>query len=326
MGGSFRFRFGFFRAYLTVALSIAAFAASADPPPAAKIRIGDITFNYNPLSWRIVPKGDALVATCVQFDCNGIVVDIDQRPSEHVCDKEFARDKAKQLFPHTDRHAVNVLRTKQFGLVLAESKRGAGYDRPRYFFACIDRQGRDYRFTMRPETVGNKRWGGSALHYLVSRASAPPARVDVLEIGDMALAIPTDVWRVINFDPGRLAWLVCLPPTCHEDTPMVYVSALPAGEAVSQPPSLDFETYLRETRLEAFSGAEPGSVPFTIGTTHSMCRNYVPPMIVATAQVGQTVYRIGSPGGFGCRSSWAVSEEAFQNLLRSARIEAGDPQ
>jgi hypothetical protein len=63
----------------SVALSCsgAAFASAAGSVSSAAI--GNLTFTYQPESWRIVPDGDGLIATCVQADCDGAVVDISRR-------------------------------------------------------------------------------------------------------------------------------------------------------------------------------------------------------------------------------------------------------
>lgn len=307
---------------LAAAFAIAASPAQADPPRPAKASIGAITFNHDPYAWRFEPDGDGLVATCLSVDCRGVVIDISRRPSEGACTRQFVFATAQEKFPQADRHAVNTLAAGRFGLVLAASRRGPDFGVPTYVFACLDWQGIDYRFAMRPETVGETSWTGGALHYLVSRASAPPPLVDRLKIGAMTLAIPTDVWTIAALVPARVAMLTCRPPTCPDSGPGLIVSATAEGETPDEPPSIETDRWSGRIRTDVFTGPDPDALTFTIETTHSPCRNYVPPQVVASVRQGGITYRIASPAPGGCRSGWGVSPRAFEALLASAKIAA----
>jgi hypothetical protein len=294
-----------------------AWPASADP---ARTTVGDITFHHDTSAWRIVPDGDGAVATCLQADCRDVVIDISQRPSAGACTKEFAGEMAQRLFPQADRHAVNTLAAGPFALVLSQSRRGPLLGVPSYVFGCLDWQGRDYRFAMRPDTVGDRSWAGGALHHLVSSATAPAARVERLTVGAMTLDVPTDVWDLEMLVPARVARLACRPPTCRDDGAFLVVSALAVDEPPLEPvpPGMDRPAW--DTRTESFTGEGLDAPTFTVTTTHSSCRNAVPPEIVATVRHGDTIHRIASPGPHGCRSGREVPGGVFEALLASARI------
>lgn len=318
MGAFFRMRRAILRAAAVAGIAIIGFAAQADPPrPPAKASIADITFNFDPAVWQFASDVDGLVATCVGIDCRGVVIDISERPSEGGCTKDFVRETAQRLFPGTDRHAVNTLAAGRFGLVLSQSRLGPNFDVPSYVFACLDWQGTDYRFAMRPETVGENSWTGGALHYLVSRASAPPARIERVRLGAMTLEIRTDVWDITTVRPNQSAMLICRPPTCH-DRPFVIVSASSGIEPQAAIPP--FGRGWRDSRTEIYRGDHSDAVTFSVTTTFSPCRNYVPPEVVAAAHHGGMTYRISTPALTGCRSARAVSGRVFEALLDSARI------
>ena len=64
----------------------------------------------------------------------------------------------------------------------------------------------------------------------------------------------------------------------------------------------------------------PDALAFSLGTTHSPCRNYVPPHRVACAWHEGIAYRIIAPGGFGCKSGFGIPDDAFENLVSGARL------
>lgn len=320
MGTILGFNFPFARMAVAVALSGIGGAAGAQPAQPSEATVGDITFNHDAAAWRIVPEGDKAVATCLAVDCPGVVIDISHRPSAGECTKSFVAETAQQLFPQADRHAVNTLAAGRFGLVLAASRRGPDFGVPTYVFACLDWQGRDYRFETRPETVGDSSWTAGALHNLVSRASAPAARVDTLAIGAMTLEIPTDVWNLAMLVSGRAAMLTCRPPTCRDDGPMVIVSARGDDEPPENHVPEAEDDWTRDTRVRHFTGEDPAALTFTVTTTYSPCRNYVPPTVAATTRHGDTTYRIASTATQGCQSTGKVPAPVFEALLASARI------
>lgn len=290
----------------------------ADPPP-LKATIGDLTFNYNRFNWRIDRSAAGLTATCLQIECRGVVFDVSARDGHGECTRDNVRATAERLFP-ASRHAVNVLPTQRFGLVMAESRNSAALSAPTYVYACLDWQEREYRFAMRPETVGASSWAGGALHYLVSRATAPPARTGKLELQALELPYPTDIWRASERTPGQSYWLACLPPTCRGEGEFVTVVAEPT-EAGCKFDTLDTEGWdFVDTEIRPMAADRPDAPAFSLGTTHSPCRNYVPPRRVACAWHGGIAYNIIAPGGPGCRSSFGIPDDAFENLVSGARL------
>lgn len=305
---------------LMVGLLAGGLPSKADPPPPAKARIGDLTFNYSPLHWRIEPAGAGLTATCIQIDCRDVVFDVAVRDVSGECGKESVRETAERLFPLADRHPVNIYPVGRFGLVMAESWLGPDFRTPRYVFACLDWQDREYRFTMRPETVGDTTWSGGALLYLISRVTAPPAQVGVLKLQGLELPYPTEIWRPTEMKPGQSYWLSCLPPTCRGEGEFVTVVAEPteAGCTFDKVES-DVWQY-SEPEIVPLTPGGPDALAFSLGTTHSPCRNYVPPHRVACAWHDGIAYRIVAPGGFGCKSGFGIPDDAFENLVSGARL------
>lgn len=304
---------------MAVGLAAGSVPSRADPPPPAQARIGDLTFHYSPLHWRIEPYGTGLTATCIQIDCRDVVFDFSVRDVYGECHKESVAETAKRLFPAADRHPVNVYPVGRFGLVMAESWRGPDFGAPRYVFACLDWQDREYRFTMRPQTVGDTTWAGGALLYLLSGATAPPARVGVLKLQGLELPYSTDRWRPAEMAPGQSYWLSCLPPACNEEGSFVTVSAEPTEVGCEfNSPNGDWPH--SETTVTPMATDDPAAPEFSIGVTGSPCRNYVPPRRVACAWHEGIAYRITSPGGAGCTSGFGVPEEAFLDLVGGARL------
>ena len=294
--------------------------ARADPPPGAKARFGDLTLHYSPLHWRIEPIGTGLTATCLQFDCRGVVFDFSVRDVYGECHKESVRQTAEQLFPAADRHPVNIYRLGQFGLVMAQSWRGPQYVSPRYVFACLDWQNREYRFATRPETIGDKSWSGGALLYLLSRATAPPAQIGALKLHRLELPYSTDRWRPVETVAGQSYSLSCLPPTCDGEGEFVTVTTEPSDVGCSFHVADNDDWADSETRVTPVNPDDSNAPAFSIRTTHSPCRNYVPPKRVACAWHDGIAYRITSPGGLGCRSSFGVPADAFETLVSGARL------
>lgn len=304
---------------LLLLLGVTALPSRADPPPPAKVRIGDLTFHYNPFHWRIEPAGTGLTATCLQIDCRGVVFDISVRDVFGECGKDSVRETAGQMFPAADRHPVNVFPVGRFGLVMAESWRGPRFGTPRYVFACLDWQDREYRFAMRPETVGDTSWAGGALAYLVSRATTPPPRVGILKLQALEVPYPTDIWRPTEMVPGQSYWLSCLAPTCRGEGETAMIVAEPTATGCTFD-HVDKENWYTETKVEPITPSAPGAPAFSMGTTHSPCRNWVPPHRVACAWHGGIAYRIIAPGGVGCTSGFDIPDEAFQALVKGARL------
>lgn len=293
--------------------------ASADPPE-AKASMGDLTFHYSAAHWRIEPAGTGLTATCIQIDCKGVVFDISVRDVYGQCDKERVLHAAEQLFPTADRHPVNIYRLGKFGLVLAESWRGPEYVVPRYVFGCLDWQDREYRFATRPETIGHNSWTGGALLSLLSRVTAPPAQISSLKLHRLEVPYSTDRWRLVETTVGLSYRLSCLPPTCDGEGEFVTVSAEPTDVGCSfHVADLEEGTY-SDTRVTPVVADDPDAPSFSIGTTHSPCRNYVPPTRVACAWNDGIAYRITSPGGMGCTSGFGVPADAFEALVSGARL------
>ena len=302
-------------------------AARAEPPAIGEARIGDITFRYSPNSWLIAAKDaglDAgLVARCLQDDCFGAVIDISLRDGEDGCTEDGMKRAAERLLPYPGRAYVNTLRAGRFGLVMAERHLGPELSSPAYAHACVPWQGKEYRFAMRPETVGAQSWIGGALHYLVYLATAPPAPVETLTAADVAFDIPTETWRLAEIAPGERWLLSCRVPVC--DKPGIFVSLSvksPARACNDTDEPLDFIENLGGDRIASeVSGANPESLRFAVTTVHLGCRNYVPPRISACAAHKGRSYHITTSGGGGCRASvWTVPKAALFDLMRSATV------
>jgi hypothetical protein len=304
---------------LVAFVALAGAQSLADPPP-LEATIGDLTFNYNRFNWRMEPAPSGLTATCLHLDCKNVVFDISVRNGFGQCRKDSVRHVAEELFPAADRHPVNVFPAGPFGLVMAESWFGPDFGSPRYVFACLDWQDREYRFAMRPETVGDTTWAGGALAYLVSRATTPPPSIGLLRLGALELSYPTQIWRASEIGPGQSYRLSCLAPTCRGEGEFVTVVAEPS-EAGCTLDRLDAEGWdLFDTEVTPPAADEANAPAFSIGTTHSPCRNYVPPRRVACAWNAGTAYRIIAPGGVGCRSRFGIPDAAFDSLVSGAQL------
>ena len=308
---------------LLLGLAIGIAPSSADPPP-AKARIGDLTFHYDPFNWRFELAGTGLTVTCLQVDCRGAVFDVSVRDASGECSEETVRHTAELMFPAADRHPVNIVPAGRFGLVKAESRYGPDLQSPTYVYACLDWQEREYRFAMRPETVGRRSWAGGALHYLVSRATAPPALVKVLRLGELEIPYASDVWRATEIEPQQSYILSCLPPVCHGHGAFVTVSAAPSIVGCDTNP-VSAGWPISEAIVTSIHTGRPDVLPFSIATSHSPCRNYVPPKRSACLWHNGITYRIGTPGPAGCRSSFVVPAGAFTELVTGARLTASVP-
>lgn len=302
-----------------------AFIAEAHADPSPTITIGDLTFSYEPASWHMAADGDRLVATCLQLDCRGAVIDISRRDGEAGCTQEAMVAEAERLFPVPGRAYANVLRAGRFALVLAERHDGPELSSPAFVHGCVAWQGSEYRFAMRPETVGTQSWIGGALHYLVSRASAPAARVESVRLGDVEFRVSTDQWSVSDVAPGENLRLVCRMPTCDEPGLAVALSV----KSLEQPcpaPDADEMLYEAETMTEVLSAKLPGGLDFMISKTFLGCRNYVPPRVRACAIYNGRSYHLSTLVGLSCRASvWNIPESALLDLLHGARIAKGSP-
>jgi hypothetical protein len=304
---------------VAIAMGLASLAAARADPPSGKIAIGDITFNYKPASWRIVPEGDRLVATCLQQDCRGAVVDISRRQGEAGCTPEAMLVEVERLFPAPGSAYANILRTDRFALVLAERHTGPDLSSPAFAYGCLAWEGSEYRFAMRPETVGTQAWIGSALHYLVSLATAPATGEVEVRIGDISLQVSTETWTIANGAPEETLWLNCRMPTCREPGRIAALSVrLPAQPC----PPEHLDAFGGETMTITLISEAPDGLDFTIASTDLGCRNSVPPHIEACSVHHGRSYHLRVLGDEpGCRSSgWSIPESAFIDLLKSARM------
>lgn len=304
-------------------LTIWMIAARAEPPAIGEARLGDITFRYSPNSWSITEDGGGLVARCLQDDCFGATLDVTLHDGEAGCTEEAMKSAAERLLPYPGRAYVNTLRAGRFGLVMAERHLGPELSSPAYVHACVPWQGKEYRFAMRPETVGTQAWIGGALHYLVYLATAPAAPVETLAAGDATFDIPTEIWRIAEIASGESWLLSCRVPACDEPGIFATLSvASPARKCGSADEALDLIENLGGDRIVSEqAGSDPQSLRFTVTTTYLGCRNYVPPRISACAVHKDRSYHIATSGGGGCKASvWAVPETALFDLMRSGRI------
>lgn len=287
----------------------------------ASATLGDLTFHHKPESWRIVPDGGDLVATCLQEDCRGAVVDISLRDGEGGCTREAMMAEAMRLFPVNGRAYVNMLPAGRFALVLAEHHQGPELSSPEFAYGCVAWQGRDYRFAMRPETVGTQSWIGGALHYLVSQTTAPDARVQKVRVGEIDFHVSTETWLLPDDMTGDTIWLTCRMPTCRETTRMAALAVRSPRESCPGPASEIEPIDGTETRITTLAADAPDGLSFTVSETFLGCRNYVPPHFEACTVHGDRSYHLSTIGPFGCHSSiWQIPDNALVDLLKRARI------
>ncbi|MBX3580472.1 MAG: hypothetical protein KF810_01055 [Rhizobiaceae bacterium] len=272
----------------------APFSVARAEMPSARATIGDITFNYSPEAWRIESSGDGLIATCVQEDCRGAVVDISRRDRESGCTKEAMGAEAARLFPVEDRFYENAIPLGRFALALAIRHAGPDLSSPEYAYGCLAWQGDEYRFAMRPETVGNQSSIGGALIYLVSRATAPEAPVPQLRVGEVTFK-----------EPGLKAVLSVHPA----DTPC---PSAPIGSENDDGGAPKLGTIQKE---------RPDGLDFITAEFWLGCRNYVPPRFAACTVHNGRSYHLSTSGASSCRSSTSnVSQDVLVDLLKSARV------
>ncbi|MGE0502975.1 MAG: hypothetical protein AB7I79_20225 [Rhizobiaceae bacterium] len=279
--------------------------------------IGDLTFNYKSTSWRIEHEGSGLATTCVHDDCRGAVIDISRREGEAGCTEEAMVAEAERLFPVQGRAYANMLPAGRFALMLAQRHDGPDLSSPEFAHGCVAWQGREYRFAMRPETVGTQSWIGGALHYLVANATAPEAVIKTLRIGDVDFPVSTETWTIGHV--GDTVWLTCRMPTCHEPDIAATLSVQSPQEPCPAPTGDgEDENY---TRVETLVSEAPEGLDFTISETSLGCRNYVPPSLEACAIHGGRSYHLSVPGASGCRSAiWDIPKDVLVDLLKGARI------
>lgn len=289
------------------------------------IALGDITFNYSAASWRIERGSDGLVAACVQEDCSGATLDINQIDGEDSCTKDAMTAEAQRLFPGAQRAYANIVRAGRFALVLAESHDGPDLSSPQYAHACLAWQGHEYRFVMRPETIGTQSWIGGALHYLVSRATAPEAPVEELRIGHVTFGLSTEIWKIADVDQNPdsrdTALLTCRMPSCDEPNLMAALSVVPADTPCPSPLTTNEFAYGGEARHGEVPKEAPDGLSFTTTEIWLGCRNFVPPRFSACGIHDGRAYHLATTGGQSCRSSiWSVPENLLIDLLKSARV------
>lgn len=303
-------------------------AAHADPPPPARIAIGDLTFSYRPMSWRIERDGGRLVATCMQEGCRGAVIDISRHEGEAGCTKEAMLAEAERLFPVQERAYANILRAGRFALVLAERHAGPDLRSPEFVHGCVAWQGSEYRFVMRPETVGTQSWIGGALHHLVSQATAPAAGVKRIRMGEVDFHVSNEAWIVPDGAHGDAVWLTCRMPTCDEPGLTAALAVHSPAQPCPAPQEIDMFDGTG-TRIGTLAKEAPDGLDFTISEEFLGCRNYVPPSFAACSVHDGRSYHLSTFGAQGCRTSiWGIPENVLTDTLKGARIANGsaDPQ
>jgi len=306
---------------IALAVGLGDGAVARADQPSATITIGDLTFNYEPTSWRIAQDGDRLVATCVQQDCTGAVIDISRRDGEAGCTREAMVAEAERLFPAPRRAYANILRTGRFALVLAERNAGPDLSSPTFAYGCLAWEGSEYRFAMRPETVGKQSWIGGALHYLISRATAPAAREAEVRVGDVSFRASTEVWSIADDEPGETIRLSCRMPTCYEPGQVVELSVRSPEQPCPAVPKDNDGFDSSETTIVTLTSEVPDGLDFIVSSTYLGCRNYVPPLLAACSVHLARSYHLATLGEVGCQSSaWAIPDSALIDLLKSARV------
>lgn len=308
-------------ACLAVGLAFVA-GARAGPSP-QRISIGDLTFHYQPDAWHIAPEGDGLVATCLQEDCRGAVIDIGRRDGEAGCTREAMLAEAERLFPAEGRAYANIYPAGRFALVLAARHDGPTLSFPEYVHGCLAWQGSEYRFAMRPETVGTRSRIGGPLHHLVSRTTAPAARVERFRLGEVDFHVSTEIWTVSDDGRGERVHLTCRMPACSEP-------GLAAVLTVRHPqrscPVADDGGDMPEgtgTRVETLSPDASDGLEITVSETFLGCRNYMPPGFQACAAHAGQAYHLSTFAPSSCRSSIGrIPRDVLIGLMRDARIAA----
>lgn len=304
-------------ACLAAVLACAA-VARAEPQ---QITLGDLTFNFQPESWHIEPEGDGLVAICMQEDCRGAVIDITRRDGEAGCTRGAMLAEAERLFPAGERAFAIIYPAGRFALVMAERHDGPTLSGPEYVHACLTWQGSEYRFAMRPETVGTQSWIGGALHHLVAQATAPAAPVERLRFGAVDFHVSTETWTIEDDAGGDSALLTCRMPTCREP-------GLTATLTVHQPPrscptaddggGLPGEA---DTRIEILPLGAPDGLEIAISETLLGCRNYMPPGFYACAVHNGRSYHLSTFTPMSCRSPIdRIPRDILIGLMQDARI------
>ena len=296
--------------------------ARADPPP-EPIALGDLTFNYKPESWRIAREGDGLVATCLREDCRGAVIDIGRRDGEAGCTRKAMMAEAERLFPIQGRAYANIFPAGRFALVLAERHAGPTLSSPQYVHGCLAWQGSEYRFAMRPETIGSQSWIGGALHHLVGQATAPAAPVERVRLGEVDFPVSTEIWTIEHDTGGNAIRLTCRMPTCAEP-------GLTAMLSVRRPqqrcPTADDGGGMldgTDTRIEILTPDAPDGLEITTSETFLGCRNYMPPGLQACALHNGRSYHLATFAPMSCRSPIPrIPRNVLVDLMRDARIAA----
>lgn len=294
--------------------------ARADTLP-ERIALGDLTFNYKLESWRIAPEGEGLVATCLREDCRGAVIDIGRRDGEAGCTRQAMMAEAERLFPVQGRAYANIFPAGRFALVLAERHAGPTLGSPQYVHGCLAWQGGEYRFAMRPETIGSQSWIGGALHHLVGEATAPAARVERVRLGAVDFPVSTETWTIERDAGGDGVRLTCRMPTCAEP-------GLTAVLSVRRPrqrcPAADDGGGMpggTDTRIETLAPEAPDGLEITTSETFLGCRNYMPPGLQACAVHDGRSYHLSTFAPMSCRSPiHRIPRNVLIELMRDARI------
>ena len=295
-------------------------SACAEPPP-ARITIGDLTFSYEPASWHMVPIGEQLVATCLQEDCRGAVVDISRREGETGCTLEAMAAEAERLFPVEGVAYASIFPAGRFALVFARRHDGPTLSSPQFVHGCVAWQGSEYRFAMRPETVGDQSWISAALHRLVSEATAPPARLQEIRLGEVSFHVSTEEWTIADDRTDEGVQLTCRVPSCDRPGPIAVLSsrspALPCPATVEGYDRLE-DTY---TQIEMLVDEASDGLDFAISTTALGCRNDVPPRFEACTVHGDRSYHLSTLGPQSCSASnEEIPRGLLTELLQGARI------
>lgn len=314
------------RIVLLAGVVTAFFAGARAEIAPATATIGDITFNYSPEAWLIESGGEGLIVTCVQEDCRGAVVDISRRDRESGCTKEAMGAEAERLFPVEGRFYQNVIPVGRFALALAIRHDGPDLSSPEYAYGCLAWQGDEYRFAMRPETVGNQSSIGGALIYLVSRATAPEAPMTQLRVGEVTFSLSTEAWLISYRKPesdeaGETAWITCRMPTCEEPGLKAVLSVHPADTPCPSAPIGNEYYYGGGPKLGTIQKESPDGLDFITAEFWLGCRNYVPPRFAACTVHNSRSYHLSTSGVSDCRSSrWDVPQDILVDLLKSARV------
>jgi hypothetical protein len=286
----------------------------------AQVRIGELTLSYDSGRWDVAAMPDGATITCVDEACQAAAFRVTATAEPgRFCGKDEARETAQALFPFADRHATNIHDVGDLAVVMTTSSNDLGLDAPHAAFACITRDGVIHRIASMIGDAPLPAYTGGNLLDLLRGLAAPPPRLVAVELGAISIRYASDRWMrvagAIGAAPGATV-LKCLPPTCRDFGPAVFLSARESGaDCAAELVSAHEQDWL--------SVGEPwtvvaGELVFAAAQFGTGCRNWTPPRYRACMSLGGFDHVIETPEQFGCSSAPEVPFEGFTELVASA--------